>query len=119
MNECRQCGSTNIQQNPRPDTMHYAEWRCMDCDRHLGWVPKPRPEEPTLPEDLFEVIAACTVELKRTGYTWKSDRVLDYCERLCGKRSPHFLQLIHFNVLLSRLNNLPTVTVYASQTLQR
>lgn len=81
MQECRLCGSTHILQKPRPDTIHYAEWRCGDCNYHLGWVPKPRPEEPTLPEDLFEAITACTVELKRTGYTWKSDRVVTFSHR--------------------------------------
>jgi hypothetical protein len=99
--------------------MHHAEYRCIDCDRHLGWVPKP--DKPTLPEDLFEVITACTVELKRTGYTWKSERVLDFCEKACGKRSPHFLKVAGFFTLLSRLNELPTISTeqHAPQRLQK
>lgn len=121
MKICKYCGSDNIQQNPRPDTMHHAEYRCTDCERHIGWVPKPNPDKPTLPEDLFELIAACTVELKRTGYTWKSERVLNFCERACGKRSPHFLESIHFFALLARLKNLPTENIqeksHASQGL--
>lgn len=49
-----------------------------------------------------------------------ADIELDYCEKLCGKRSPHFLKLWHFLALLTRLYDLPTSpTNHAPQGLQK
>lgn len=182
MKTCKYCDSTNITEQLRPDTMHYGEWRCLDCGRHLGWMKKPSEEkvkkrepehqdlvkkysegycvicmrlEEDLPspqklvahhineykdggesvreniqivctychqtihtirtyvghyvktKDLSSLIAACEVELKRTGYTWRSARVLDFCERACGKRNRHFLREAHLRELHKRLLTLP------------
>jgi len=164
---CRYCQSTRIIQGLRPDTIHHAELRCQDCDRHLKWIAKPKEKESTKREadhhgllrkysegyceiclrleeelppaqslkahhkieydaggtsdhsniqilctpchqlvhhqrtylghytqskDLSDLIAACEVEMKRTGYSWRAPRVLDFCEMLCKKRSRHFMR---------------------------
>lgn len=41
---CKYCGSTNIKTILRPDTIHHAEQRCIDCDKFLGWAKKPQNE---------------------------------------------------------------------------
>jgi hypothetical protein len=62
-------------------------------------------------KDYSDLIAACEVEMKRTGFSWRSERVLNFCERLCNKRSRHFLREKHLVVLLRRLQELPTADV--------
>jgi len=55
-----------------------------------------------------DLLAGCRVELKRTGYSSQSKRVLDFCERMCGKRGIIFLNEKHLEQLLKRLKSLPT-----------
>jgi len=38
------CNHQNIILIPRPDTPHYAEKRCANCNKFLGWQPAPNPE---------------------------------------------------------------------------
>lgn len=179
---CSYCQSTNTEKRLRPDTIHYAELRCLDCNRHR-WLSKPKDEktskrepehqdlvkkysqgfcvicyrlEEDLPppqklvahhvveyqdggestpdniqivctychqtihtirtymghytksKDLSDLIAACEVEMKRAGFTWRSERILNFCEAACGKRNRHFLKERHLKVLLKKLIDFPT-----------
>lgn len=53
--------------------------------------------------DLSEVITFCRVELHRLGLTWRSPRVLDFCERVTGKRDAHYLDERQLQALLTKL----------------
>jgi len=39
-----ECAHINKKLILRPDTPHYAEIRCTDCNKFLGWQPAPNPE---------------------------------------------------------------------------
>ena len=42
---CKGCGCEIIPTfTLRPDTPHYAEYRCPECNRHMGWAKKPQNE---------------------------------------------------------------------------
>lgn len=58
--------------------------------------------------DLSELILDCRQELHRIGLTWKSDRVLNFCERVTGKRDAHYLTEEHLQSLLTKLQVEPT-----------
>jgi 5-methylcytosine-specific restriction endonuclease McrA len=39
---CRYCGSSDISSIVlEPPSKHHGEYRCNDCGKHLGWMPKP------------------------------------------------------------------------------
>lgn len=38
------CEHKYLKYIPRPDTPHYAEIRCADCNKFMGWQPAPNPE---------------------------------------------------------------------------
>lgn len=99
--KCKYCESENVVQNLRPDTIHYAELRCKDCGVFQVWLKKPK--------DLPQLIEDCEFHLRRTGYEWQSNRVLDFCERVCGHRSHKFLQVSHLRILAKKLKELPTI----------
>lgn len=39
--ECKYCHSTNVVTKLAETGPHYAELRCLDCGRHLQWIPRP------------------------------------------------------------------------------
>lgn len=40
--KCPTCDlSEHIKEQPRPDTPHYAEYRCVKCDKWISWVKGP------------------------------------------------------------------------------
>ncbi len=46
---CKYCGSSNLQSIRKPaDHPHYAELRCVTCDKHQKWLPKPLEEMPVI-----------------------------------------------------------------------
>lgn len=96
--KCRQCKSINIATNLRPDTIHYAEYRCNDCDTFLSWVGKP--------QYIKDLALNCEVELDKAGFTWYSLRVLDFCERATGRRDHRYLRENHLRILLRKLKEL-------------
>ena len=54
-------------------------------------------------EDLSDLVFGCQNELHRLGLTWKSVRVLDYCEKVTGYRDAHYLDSSHLQSLLTKL----------------
>lgn len=66
---CRRCRKEVVPYlNPRPDTPHYAEYKCPDCQGFINWVAKPdnqkkldkRPNGCPTPEDLdIEICQVC------------------------------------------------------------
>lgn len=58
--------------------------------------------------DLSEVITFCRVELHRLGLTWRSPRVLNFCECVTGKRDAHYLDERQLQALLTKLQAEPT-----------
>jgi hypothetical protein len=59
-------------------------------------------------EDYSDLIYACRQELHRLNLTWKSERVLDFCERATGHRDAHYLEPAHLEMLLTKLQAEPT-----------
>ena len=59
-------------------------------------------------QDLSDSIYACSFELKRIGLTWKSERVLSFCDRATGHRDAHYLNATHLEMLLTKLQKEPT-----------
>jgi len=41
INKCKYCNSTDLSENPRPDTPHYAELKCNSCNKWLSWIKGP------------------------------------------------------------------------------
>jgi hypothetical protein len=58
--------------------------------------------------DYSHLIFSCRQQLHRIGLTWKSPRVLDFCERATGHRDAHYLSKQHLQVLLTKLQAEPT-----------
>lgn len=59
-------------------------------------------------QDLSDLVYACKKELSRLGLTWRSPRVLDFCERATGHRDAHYLTAQHLEMLLTKLQAEPT-----------
>lgn len=35
------CGCSEVRTILSENSIHYASWRCVECDRFRGWIPKP------------------------------------------------------------------------------
>ena len=53
---CRYCESSNLEQRLTPDGPHYAAERCLNCGRHLRWIPKPDSEKARRPAAHRELV---------------------------------------------------------------
>ena len=53
------CGSSNLRVVERPDTPHYGEYKCNECNRWVAWCKKP---------DQKRSIAVIKNTKKRAGY---------------------------------------------------
>ncbi len=58
-------------------------------------------------EDYSDLVYGCRSELHRIGLTWKSPRVLDFCEKATGHRDAHYLEAAHLEMLLAKLQAEP------------
>jgi hypothetical protein len=75
---CASCGSTRINCVRMPlHAPHYAARRCGQCDRFLGWIPKPQKRRQRRQTTINQLLKSC-------GLTqWERD----FLEGLKGKRA--------------------------------
>ena len=80
------CGCNQVRAAASDTSVHYAAWRCINCDKWRGWVEKPYSATKRLSENqLIEQLLDC-------GRL--SDWETQFCQNLkgCKKRSPRQLK---------------------------
>jgi hypothetical protein len=89
------CGCTEVRAELSHNSTHYAAWRCTECGRFRGWIPKPK--------TLTALQAENELIRKLLDSGKLNDRELEFCQSIKGQKKLSPRQRLKLEEIAKRL----------------